>query len=298
MSTMLEPSRPDLDPDGEGPAGRTRGRRWIGIAAGLLVLGVVAGILLIAGDADSGDPSGSVAVSTPPEELEPAAPDHLEASATSFKVVLTWEPGVGGGVVDQWSVTRDGEIVGIVDPEVTRFVDGDVVTGSTYVYEVAAFDGVGVATDPDRARVRTRPAPPSTAQVKGVYDIRLHVQSSYGITGLEGSTAAWRITPSCDEGACDIRIKVLQAQLPAIEAKHRQGQYEADGSGRFGFACGDVPQTSNYEIGLHPTAADAVGRSWRVTRLEGTLSLSMPEQLGCRSGGVTYSLTGKLVEGV
>src|SRR5512145_2299393 len=65
MSTMLEPSRPDLDPDGEGPAGRTRGRRWIGIAAGLLVLGVVAGILLIAGDADSGDPSGSVAVSTP-----------------------------------------------------------------------------------------------------------------------------------------------------------------------------------------------------------------------------------------
>lgn len=238
-----------------------------------------------------------MAESAPPEELEPAAPDNLEARTTSFKVVLTWEPRVGGGEVQRWSVTRDGEIVGIVDTEDTRFVDGDVVPGSTYVYEVAVFDGVGVATEPDRTRVRTRSAPASAAQVKGVYDMRLHVQSSYGVTGLDSSTAAWRITPSCDEGPCDIRIKVLQAQLPAVEARHRHGRYEADGSGRFGFSCGDVLQTSSYDLGLHPTAAGAVGRSWRVTRVEGTLSLSMPERLGCRSGGVTFALTGKLVEG-
>ena len=265
----------------------------------LAIVGVLGAIALVAANADAGSdaPAAPAGASTPPEEPEPAAPENLRGRATSFKVTLTWQPGVGGGEVERWIVERDGETVGIVQTSRTRFVDEDALPGSTYVYEVAALDSMGIATTADRARVKTPSAPPATAQVKGVYDIRLRVQSSYGITGIDGLTAAWRVTPSCDEGPCDISIKVLQVGLPAIEAALRQGRYEAAGSGRFGFTCGDVPQTSSYDLGVRVSAADAVGKAWRATRVEGTLVLSMPEQLGCRSGGVTYSVSGRLVEG-
>ena len=95
-------------------------------------------------------------------------------------------------------MTRDGESVGSWKRR-TRFVGHDVVPATTYVYEVAALDEFGVATAPAGSACTPDQRHPRRPRSRRVFDVRLHVRSSYGINGVDGYTAAWRVTPSCDE---------------------------------------------------------------------------------------------------
>ena len=54
--------------------------------------------------------------------------------------------------------------------------------------------------------------------------------------------------------------------------------------------------TSSYDIHLRVIAAETVGGEWRATKLEGTYSHSSGAQLGCRSGGATYSISARIVD--
>ena len=291
------PERPDPDTSEHGA--HRFPRAWLVpvVIIAALGLGALAVNAASTGGADTGsgtttDPTSSTPVLAPP------APDRLRARATPFRVTLTWEPGVGGGDVDHWVISRDGAAIGTVDGIDQRFVDDEVLPRKVYRYEVTAM-GDGETTGSAGKQVRTRtPVPPlSQARFGGVYDVRLRVESSYGITGLDGSTGAWRATPACGEGTCDVHLKSVHGDLPPMDARQRRAAYEAEGSGRFGFACGDVPQTSSYDLNVRVVAADTIAGSWRATTIEGSLRLSMPEQLGCRSGGVSYKVIGRLVEG-
>lgn len=285
------PQRPDTD-DGDRPQ-RPR-RVWL-VPVAIAVL-VAAGFLAAnAASSDGGASTGAPSPAPPtPDVLAPSAPDRLRARTTPFRAILSWVD-AGEGPVDRWIVSRDGVTIATVTGTDHAYRDTDVQPRKTYVYEVEAVGEGGEAAS--RTRARTPPAPLSLARFGGVYDVRLRIESSYGITGLESSTDAWRATPACDAGPCDVRVKGVHGDIPPMEADRRRSSYEADGSGRVGFTCGDVPQTSSYDLILRVEAADTVAGSWRATKIGGTLRVSMPEQLGCRSGGVTYAITGRLVEG-
>ena len=86
--------------------------------------------------------------------------------------------------------------------------------------------------------MRTPPAPLGTARLGRVFDVPLKLDSSYGITGLEGGTAGWRFTPACADGPCATRLRDLNGMFPATDLKQDGGVYDASGSGHLGLECG------------------------------------------------------------
>ena len=183
--SVMDPRRPDLDSVGADPIAQSDRRRRSGevllsavVATVFIIVGLVAAGL-VATRAGSSSDAPRAAPTSGRRPGTGRVPENLRGKATSRKVTLTWRPGVGGSEVAHWIVTRDGESVGSWKRR-TRLVDHDVVPATTYVYEVAALDEFGVATAPRPIRLHTRPASPATAQVEGVFDVRLHVRSSYG----------------------------------------------------------------------------------------------------------------------
>jgi hypothetical protein len=290
MPPAVEPPRAEVP-----PAPRTGGnRRWIvpAVAGALVFAGVIVGLVLRGG----GD--GHAVAASPTAGLTPAqviaAPVHLQAHPTAFKVVLTWRLGTGGAPAASFQVTRDGTYVGSVGTDGSRFVDDSVLPTVTYRYEV---EGVAseARSNPASVRVKTLKAPLGVARLQGVFNVRFVKTSSYGVNGIpDKTTEGWRFTPKCDAGACstewnDIHWKALGATL-----KRTGASYSATTTVHGFLQCSGTPSTSSYTVKLHVTKAATVKDAWRVTGFEGTVTTYDSAQLGCRSSSITYSINGAL----
>jgi hypothetical protein len=292
VPTTPDRERPPAAPS-EPPSTPRRRRRWpwaIGVIAGALAI-VISVIALMGGRAgDTSAGSSPTVVPAPP----PPAPKHLTAIAASFHVALKWRPATGDPPTDQeYAVYRDGDYVGSAMNGDLRYVDKTALPSQRYRYTVRAV-GFGSASMPAFVVVTTPEAPLSVARLQGTFNMKFHITSSYGVNGFGNKTEGWRYAPDCDEGACTTHVIDIHTKGFATDLHRSGGTYKATFSMRGYIYCHSTPSNTSVSITLHVTKAQAYHDAFRATDVAGTMSVSASGQLGCRSGGITYRVTGSL----
>jgi hypothetical protein len=238
---------------------------------------------------------GSQASSSPtPTPTAPLpAPTHLTATATSFRVALKWRPAADGITESQYAVYGDGDYVGSAMNGDLRYVDTTALPSQRYRYTVRAAAPNALA-DTAHVLVKTPNAPRSVARLEGVFDMKFHITSSYGVHGFGNKSEGWRYAPKCDDGACNTHVVDIHTNGFATDLHRSGGTYNSTFSMRGYLYCRSTPETTSVNISLHVTKAKVYREAWRVTAVAGTMSVSDSAQLGCRSGGITYRVTGHL----
>lgn len=298
-----EPSSADQDiapppaiPEPPAPPAQSARRRLMPIVlvvVGAIALAAVIGVAVVASREDAEGPT----LVAPSEALMPAPPAGLDARSSKFRVTLEWTPG-GGGVSQGYTVYRDSEVVGVIrGQQFPGFVDDELSPGTRYHYVVKASGGdYGAESAGTSIVVTTSPASPAIARLAGIFAVKLHVDSSYGLTGAVGGTAAWRMVPKCSHGPCSSRIIDVNGPMPGIDLQRTAAVYDGTAPGKTGFRCGSLTISGTFHTHLRVTEASSVGGRWRATELSGTLATNMPEALGCRAGGITYDVRATLEE--
>jgi hypothetical protein len=238
-----------------------------------------------------------IASSIPSPSPAPVAPTptKLKATAGPFKVALTWREGSDGTAdVSRYTISRDGHVVGSTIDGGLRFVDTTALPSQRYRYTVQAAGADGTLSEAARVNVRTPKAPLSVARLKGVFNMKFHITSSYGVNGFDDKTEGWRFSPGCARGACSTRLRDIHWQRFSTDLHRSGGSYAGAFTMRDYLACGGTPDTSSISINLHMASAKALDNAWRATAVRGTMTVSGPAQLGCRSHRVEYSVTGRL----
>jgi hypothetical protein len=280
------------------PARHRRRGVAITVAFSVALATIVAIAVAVSSDGSEREESiGAAESASVSAEPTPTSPHRLRAAPGSFRVVLTWSPGEGP-TPDGYTIYRDGLTIGVAEATDRRFVDDEALPATPYRYAVRSYVGTyGEESNPASVRTRTPTPPPATARLQGVYEVEMEMTSSYGVTDVDDETGAWRMVPDCDEGPCDTRMGDLNGPLPRIELTRSGAVYDGDATSQAGFQCGGVGITATYRLHLRVEKAAVVAGMWRASRLTGTLSISLPEALGCRSGGVTYAVTALVHEG-
>ena len=294
---MQRASGPDVaTPSGLPPAPR---RRFpVAVVIGVVVA-VAAGVAAFA--LARSDPADDVAPSPSPSPTASAEPDPapslsspsgLVAEASSFKVSLSWVavPDATGYTID-----RDGTRIGSVTA--TEFVDETALPGQRYGYAVAA-ESSDASSNPALLEVTTEGASPGLARLDGLFNVKLHERSHFGLTlgkGAQRYTAAWRFAPRCERGACTVRWTDRTTKGLSGDLKRGGARYRGSIFGRFGGTCGRTRTTATVSVDLRVVGARVEGEGWRAAKLVGTLSSRSASQLGCVSAGVVYRFTAKLV---
>jgi hypothetical protein len=261
----------------------------------VLLVAAVAVIATSSGDDESAASPTTSASSSAPVDVLPGPPGDLKAEAGAFRVVLTWTPSAGD-TTSGYTVYRDGKSLGITGPDSHRFVDDKALPSSSYHYVVKAYAG-DAATESSgaSATVKTKTASPALARLQGLFEVKLKVASSYGVSGVgHGGTGAWRFTPICKEGPCSVKFGDLNGPTPNMILHQKAAVYDGEISGPAGIKCGGVESTGRFHAHLTVDHPAVVAGHWRVTQVSGTLTLSSSAQLGCVAGGITYDVTGKL----
>jgi hypothetical protein len=264
--------------------------------ATLLVVAIAAaGLVLTRGGDDGGgggglDGPGIVVVA------RPARPTNLRAKAGAFAVRLSWEPGTGPVEGERYTINRDGRFVDEV--RATRFADEDVLPGTAYRYEVVAIADDDSESAGASVKARTGEAPPATARLEGVFNVRFAETNRFGYASSTGSllrTLGFRFRPDCDEGPCDTSLTGMRFKGFEMDLSKNGGTYRGSVSFRGFGRCGSTPTTSSFSITVEPDEARGVDGDWQVTGITGSLSQRAAAQLGCVSAGADFTFTGRLV---
>ena len=284
------------------PPSPKRGRTAIVVVAAVVALLVVAAaVVAIARNVKHGATAaaisgGSATTTDPSTAAVPPAPQSLKALAKPFSVSLRWAAGTGEGTVGGYTIYRDNAVLYASSGTGLTYVDKTALPEERYVYAVQAFAPGGVVVSASRASVRVRmpTAPLATARLQGIFNVHLHLTSSYGLSHVGSYTAGWRFRPKCHQGPCGVRMSDLNSDLPSITLGRRGAVYEGSGSDVFG-TCHGTKVTSSFHVTFHVRDAKPSSNEWRVARVEGTFTTSSSAQLGCVAGGTSYSVTGKML---
>lgn len=295
-STAQLPAPPPPPPDttGQPPAPPRRPAKKILaiIAAVLLLAGAIVGIALAAGggnEAGAPEPASSPTV---------APPFGLTATAevVPFGVTLSWSAPSGDAEILGYKIFRDDLVIAAVPSQTTTYVDHNVFPGKVFTYEVVA-RGNGVL---ESERVSTQvevPVPSmSAARVTGSFNVKAKTTSQHGFTNDLGSfTMGWDFAPKCDQGACSVVWRDLTEKTLTATLKRKGASYSGSDSGKFLGRCGSVLTDGTVTVTFHVTRAKAIGSDWRASKLVGTVTNTIPAQLGCVSAGATLSITATLL---
>lgn len=275
------------------PPKKPRARTFAIIAAAIVVLAGIIGIAIASGGGGKSSPSGPA--STPTVGLPVAL--AATAKAAPLGVTLPWSQPTGEAEILGYLIYRDGTQVGTVPASTTTYVDTNVVPGETYTYEILT-RGEGIMRSGRVSAQVEVPVPAlSLARLEGSFDVHAKTRSQSGYVGKLGKfTLAWDFEPTCHTGACATRwIDLSNKGLRAILTR-RGARYAGSDRGKFTGRCGRVVGTSTVRIKMRVTKAEARGGEWRAVKLVGTMTERHPAQLGCVSGGATFSITLNLVE--
>jgi hypothetical protein len=286
-----EPTPPTTPPSG--------GKRWLVI--GLVVLLVIGGIAVAVAlgggsDTPTGEQSSSQSATGP---VQPNPPGQLKASAGAFTVKLTWRPGTGdGALADHYDIMRGAKIVGHADGDATSFLDDTVVPKQIYDYQVIAISAEGTRLGAT-VRTQTPGAPPGTATLAGVFNVKVHPTSHSGFSSFDEKdrSAGWRFVPSCKQPPCDTQLRDLGLKEFQIQLKRTEGTYTGSESVPGLVSCNGHDVSTSITVTIHATQADAVGEGWRITKFTGTMSQYSSSQLGCTSSSARFDVTGSLTKG-
>ena len=264
----------------------------------MLVLGGIAAAVALSGgsDAPAGDPSASPSPSGP---LQPNPPADLKASAGAFKVKLTWRTGTGDGApADHYDIMRGARIVGRADGDATLFLDDTAQPKQSYDYQVIAISAEGTRLG-DSVSAETPGAPPGTATLAGVFNVKVHPTSHSGFSSFDEKdrTAGWRFVPSCKQPPCDTQLRDLGLKDFQIQLNRTEGTYTGTASVSGLVSCGGHDVSTSITVTIHATQADAVGEGWRITKFTGTMSQYSSSQLGCTSSSARFDVTATLTKG-
>jgi len=234
---------------------------------------------------------------TPRPQPPPPPPRKLLASSQPFAVHLAWAPPPSGNV-RVFVVLRDGNRLATVRAH--SFIDRTVEPGVMYHYAVESLGNDGAVSIPVAAQQRTPVPPASTAQVEGVFDVRLHVEESSGVRlHSQSPVERWRLTPPCSQGAGCGRIQLQDLVYPSVTGALRLSgnTYRGLVAGYHGFTCGSPPVRvrSEMKVAFVATAAGVVDGTWRATHLQGTLrEVASAPSGACSTARILYSFTGTL----
>jgi hypothetical protein len=251
----------------------SRGRTWIWVAAGILVILIAAGASIVALSSGGGsDPADASSGLSPQAPALP--PTDLKATAHAFAVTLTWRP-PAGSAPSGYRVYRDDELIESLGGTIRRYVDTTVLPGTVYRYEVRASDAAGQVSPPASLGARTSTASAAAARLSGVFDVRLTKTSSYGVTGIpDHSSAGWRFTPNCGSGPCNAKWVDIRVRAFTGTAKRSGASYSISTSANGLLECSGTPTTSQVKTTLHIEKAEVVGSEWRAIVIQGTMNVS------------------------
>lgn len=245
-------------------------------------------------DAPSDAAAGSPSATPLPQ---PNPPADLQASASAFRVKLTWRSGAGASA-DRYDIVRGVKTVGHTDGDTTSFLDDSVVPNEIYDYQVIAVSAEGTRLGAS-VRTQTPGAPPGTAALAGVFNVKVHPTSHSGFSSFSEKdfTAGWRFVPACKEPPCDTQVRDLGRKEFLIELGQNGGVYQGTVSISGLVSCSSHDTSSSVTVAIHATMADTVAGTWRVTKYTGTMSEYTPSQLGCTSSSARFDVTGSLTSG-
>jgi hypothetical protein len=271
-------------------------RRWLIIAAVLLVAaGAAVGVALAVSGGDGEPVAAQTASPSPSSSPTILAPTGVTEEVQPFSVTLSWTQPDGGVEVARYTVYRDGALVGSVDAPASSFTDEELTPGKSYTFEVAAVSG-GLISDRVTVEVETAVPPLKAARVAGVFNVALKSTSQYGLEGSIGKlTLGWRFTPKCDSGPCNATVKVLNFKELKTTLKRNGAKYTGSDTGKFNVKCGSVVTDTTLTFTLNVKKAKGISGHWRATKLVGTLKQAGAAQLGCVASGATYSVTATLL---
>ncbi len=294
VPSFAVPPAPPLDqlPPTPPPQKPRSARRFVPIAAAILVIALAGAAIAVINS--GGDESASTTTPTPTSESPPPvvnSPQSLTAEVSTDSVTLTWRP-MNDTEGLEHRIARDGVALGIVDGDVTRYVDESVDPGTRYRYAVVTWHD-DVASDPATIAVRTEVPKISEARLEGVFNVRMNLDSSYGISGVrKHGTAGWRFRPDCTQGPCDVSWKGLNPTLGPMDLVRDRARYDGSGSGKLGITCGGTRTTSSFRVNVKVIKARMIDGEWTAVKIEGTWSFTDPAALGCVAAGATYDVVG------
>jgi hypothetical protein len=256
----------------------------------VLIAGAV-GIAVAGGDGGTGD---AEAPSASPSPQPPAAADGLRAIAGAFQVKLTWRAGTDGAPAVKYDIQRDTEIVGHTAD--TSWIDTDVTPGQRYSYQVIALGADGLRRSAAVA-TKTKTAPPGTAALEGVFNVKLRPTSHYGLSSFtdEATTAGWRFVPACAQPPCDTKMNDLHWKQLTFMLDQTDGTYHGTTNITGVVSCSGQGVSATYTLTIKATKAGAVKEGWRITAFSGELTQYASAQLGCVSSSVHFDVQGTLV---
>jgi hypothetical protein len=253
------------------------------------VLWLTLALLPLGCDRGSGQASRSAAGSTTSNALVLAPPTDLIARVTILEVRLTWEAPAGGSALQGYGVYRDGVLLEGVSASETTFVDNDVAPGRRYAYEVRA-RGSGAVSEGATVGVRVRVPPLRVARLVGDFAATARLVTRTGYPAFEPPTYGWHFRALCHEGPCDVRWRDLRDDRIHATLERRGARYTGHYSDFLTSKCFGARAMSSVDLSLEVAKARPISGEWRATKLVGSLTSSLAQQLGCSSPSFELSL--------
>jgi hypothetical protein len=282
------PGYPPADQVGlPSPPPRSRRRALVLVAAIVVVLALGATVIVALVSTGARGPAPTPRSAIPAFEVV-----SLAATAVSpVEVRLDWS--ATGADIEEYVVYRDGAALLTVRAPITTYTDRTVKPDRAYEYGIEAVAPGGVT---ERVVVSlTTPAPPplAEARLEGSWTVRTtYVGGNAPHAELgDQNREEWVFRPSCDEGACKVRVDLYYKGQGKTILTRRGRTYRGDGMARY-HRCDKVAIPTTLEISLKVTRGRYFLGVWRASAFTGSLTTTSPAALGCISGEVRRTLRG------
>jgi len=218
----------------------------------------------------------------------PTAPQDVQvADATETGATLSWSPVAQS--VESILVTRDGEVIATLTPDVVSFVDEEAPPASRIRYRVITVQA-GVESPSEPITVETLEPPLREARVDGRYRVTHTITSSNLSNQQAGDTLrfTWKFAANCAQGACGGDWTIQVSSGPATGTFKVEGQgFSGRMSGVSLSVCNGNPgQRDRATMELQVEEARTIAGVWTGTELAGVFSEDFPAGGGCSSGSL------------
>jgi len=229
------------------------------------------------------------------ERVRPTTPANLTSVALDSRTIrLTWTASTDNVGVVGYNIRRDGQHVASLRDGTTTFLDGQLEPGTTYTYQVKAFDAAGNESALSSATTATTPEPhlyPTNISLGKPYTSTMPASPSYPDTGgveltdgILGSTdfadPAWQgrattkvysftIDLGAEQVIKEIRSNWLQDEPPSIFLPKQVSCSVSDDNVNF-TAVGTVnkPSPGDGTLSWWYTLTDLMGVNGRYVQLQ------------------------------
>lgn len=262
-------------------------RRFAALSASALVL-----VACTSGGASPGTTAPTADAPATIESLRAEPPSRWDPSGRDWGITLMW---IASPALTSFQVRRDGVLLAD-DLTATGYRDTRVDPATTYRYAVVGSDAKGTSTVPAVVAITTGAPAVAEARLEGSFLVRMRVVASSGLrtdpSPLAGSgSMLFRYAPTCVRGPCDVRWSVRAHPSTGVLDRTRR-RYRGVAHGPFLLrSCHGGVIDGRIAMGTHVAAAGPVNRTWRATRVEGTLTESGAAN-GCATATITWAFAG------